>query len=566
MLSLWVAAVVVLFSIGPAAATAQQPAATPPNILWISVEDLSPRLGAYGDAVAQTPNIDRLAAEGVRFTRAFVTQPICAPSRSAIITGMYQTSIGTHHMRTTEDTPGMPGPYLAVPPHYVKAFTEYLRAAGYYTTNNVKTDYQFAPIHDPRQPLTAWDESSNRAHWRNRPDPGQPFFSVFNIMTPHESFVWAEHPIHEGRAPITDPAAVQVPPYYPDTRPVREDLARHYDNIARMDARVGELLRELEEDGLADNTIVFFWTDHGDGLPRMKRWLYDSGLHVPLIVRWPGGVRPGTVNQELVSFVDLAPTVLAMAGAQIPTHLQGRVLLGPQKGREPGYIFATRDRVDTAYDMVRAVRDRRFKYIRNFHPDLPYVLHVPYRNQSAIMQELLRLHAEGGLTGVQTLWLRESRPAEELYDTRADPHEVRNLAVDPRYRRVLQRMSGALDSWMERSGDWGRVPEAEMIRRMWPDGVQPQTATPVILPRRHTERQVAPTDAYTLDAPAEVIIYVPTQGASIAYTTEPGEDARWKLYTGPIRVDATTTIRARAIRYGYQESDETSTTVQVTAR
>jgi N-sulfoglucosamine sulfohydrolase len=563
---LWVAVLAVLVAPGATLAAAQRPAAGPPNILWITVEDLSPRIGAYGDPLAQTPHVDRLAREGVRFTRAFVTQPICAPSRSAIITGMYQTSIGTHHMRTTEDTPDLPGPYLAVPPHYVKAFTEYLRAAGYYTTNNVKTDYQFAPLQDPRQPLTAWDESSNRAHWRNRPDPEQPFFSVFNIMTPHESFVWADHPIHEGAGPITDPAAVELPPYYPDTPLVRADLARHYDNIARMDTRVGEILHELEADGLAQNTIVFFWTDHGDGLPRMKRWLYDSGLHVPLIVRWPGTVRPGTVNEELVSFVDLGPTVLAMAGVEIPGHLQGRVLLGPHKGSEPRYIFATRDRVDTAYDMVRAVRDRRFKYIRNFHPELPYVLHVPYRNQGAIMQELLRLHAEGGLTEVQALWLRDNRPPEELYDTRADPHEVRNLAGEPRYRQVLQQMRGGLAGWMEESGDWGRVPEAEMIQRMWPGGVQPQTASPVILPRRDTARQLAPTDAYTLNRAGEVIIYVPTQGASIAYTVERGEDARWLLYTGPIRVTSTTTIRARAIRYGYQESEEVTTTFNVEVR
>lgn len=540
-------------------ASAQSP---PPNIVWISAEDLSPRIGAYGDPVANTPNIDRLASEGVRFTRVFVTQPICAPNRSATITGMYPTSIGTHHMRTTDGAQGLPGPYLAVPPPYVKAFTEYLRAAGYYTTNNVKTDYQFAPHTDPQQPITAWDESSDQAHWRHRPDPQMPFFSVFNIITSHESHVWPDHSIHEGRGPATDPSTVELPPYYPDTLPVREDLARHYDNIARVDRRVGEILRELEEDGLAENTIVFFWTDHGDGLPRAKRWLYDSGLHVPLIIRWADDVRPGTVNDELVSFVDLAPTVLSMAGVDIPSHMQGRVITGPGAQPEPEFIFASRDRVDTAYDMVRAVRGQRYKYIRNFYPELPYVLHVPYRNRSVIMQELLRLKAEGTLTGPPALWMEESRPPEELYDTLNDPHEINNLANDRDHRDRLERMRSVLDRWMLETGDWGLVPEAEMIQRMWPDGEQPKTATPVIMPRTSTELEPSTAESIELDRPGEVVIYVPTQGASTEYTTDTGEDARWKIYTGPLHISSTTTIRARAVRYGYAESEEGAATVR----
>lgn len=535
----------------------------PPNIVWISAEDLSPRLGSYGDSAAETPNLDRLATEGMRFTRTFVTQPICAPNRSSIITGMYQTSIGTHHMRTTDVAPGLPGPYLAVPPPYVKAFTEYLRAAGFYTTNNGKTDYQFAPHRDPAQPITAWDESSDQAHWRNRPEPDMPFFSVFNIMTSHESHVWPDHPIHEGEGPITDPSAVELPPYYPDTLPVREDLARHYDNIARVDRRVGAILEELEQDGLADNTIVFFWTDHGDGLPRAKRWLYDSGLHIPLIIRWPGEIRPGSVNDELTSTVDLAPTVLSMVGVEIPAHMQGRVLVGRDQHPEPEFVYASRDRVDTAYDMVRAVRDRRFKYIRNFYPELPYVLHVPYRNRSVTMQELLRLNMQGALTGPQSLWLRDKRPPEELYDTREDPHEINNLANDSRYRAELERMRAALDNWMLETADWGRVPEAEMIHRMWTDGVQPQTATPVILPRRAKDLEMGAVEIYVMDSPGEVIIYVPTQGASTEYTTEEGKNAPWRLYTGPLRILSTTTIRARAVRYGYSQSREAAATVKI---
>ena len=247
---------------------------------------MSPRLGAYGDAVARTPVLDRLARESVRYTRAFTTAPVCAPSRAAIITGMYQTAIGAQHMRTTEDrVPELPGPYLAVPPFYVKAFPEYLRAAGYYTTNRAKTDYQFGV------PFTIWDEVGRNAHWRNRADKSQPFFSVFNLEVTHESQIFPSSPARQGKRLITDPKELQVPPYYPDTPLVREELARVYDNIADMDAQVGELLKQLEDDGLAENTIVFYWSDHGDGVPRSKRSLYDSGLRVPLMIRWPKATR-----------------------------------------------------------------------------------------------------------------------------------------------------------------------------------------------------------------------------------------------------------------------------------
>lgn len=240
-----------------------------PNILWISLEDTTPRFGCYGDLIARTPNIDRLAAGGCRFPNAFSTAGVCAPSRSAIITGMYQTSIGTHHHRTThthESTPNLPTPYSAVPPPYVKTFTEYLRGAGYYCTNNSKTDYQFTP------PITAWDDNSNQGHWRNRAE-GQPFFSVFNPIITHESGMWE----NEERPLITNIDDVELPPYLPDTPKARAALARQYDNLATADTRVGKLLDQLEEDGLAENTIVFLWSDHGEGLPRGKRWPYDAG-------------------------------------------------------------------------------------------------------------------------------------------------------------------------------------------------------------------------------------------------------------------------------------------------
>jgi len=517
-----------------------------PNILWISCEDISPRLGCYGDPLARTPNLDRFAREGMRCDRVFTSAPVCAPCRSGIITGMYQTTIGSHHMRTTQkglDTP----PYQCVPPPYVKAFTEYLRAAGYYCTNNAKTDYQFAA------PVTAWDECSKKAHYKNRPDRDQPFFAVFNLTMTHESRTWQE-------PGTTDPAAVEVPPIYPDTPNVRKALARHYDNIALMDGRAGELLRELDDAGLADDTVVFFWSDHGDGLPRCKRWVYDSGTRVPMMVRWPGRIEPGSVEDDLISSIDFGPTVLSIAGVPIPAHMQGRAFLGEQAAPPREYVVSCRDRFDESHDMVRSVRDRRFRYIRNYFPEKPYVLWVDYRNRSGLMQDMLKLHAEGRLEGPPALWFLDSRPPEELYDCDADPWQIDDLAGDPARRGVLERMRGILDDWRRETGDLGDIPEANLVRRMWPDGVQPPTASPQFIPNAPGNRDTNPTpDGGVFDGPMLLRLYCPTHGASMAWTTEPGESPHWRLYTGPIRLPAgTTTIRAKAIRYGYGESPEVS--------
>ncbi len=542
-----------------------------PNILWISTEDMGPRLGSYGDSVARTPHINALAARGTRYTRVFTTAGVCSPSRAAIITGMHQVSLGAHHMRTLSGAPFAPEPtpYSVVPPHYVKTFTEYLRAAGYFTTNNVKEDYQF------ETPMTAWDVSSDRAHWRDRPNPDQPFFAVFNFTTTHESRIWpdpgAAYEAMGGAAGTTpaqaaptdtDPTTVTVPPYYPDTPTVRRDIAQQYDNIATMDAQAGTILEQLEEDGLSENTIVFFWSDHGDGLPRHKRWLYDSGLLVPLIIHVPG--QAGKVSDELVSFLDLAPTVLSLAGVEPPAHMQGRALLGRYTGnRQPHeYVYAARDRFDEQYDMVRAVRDVRYKYIRNYRPEKPYVLWMAYANVMPTMQELFRLHASGELNDVQSLWMASRRPVHELYDTDSDPYEVNNLAYNAAYKEELDRLQNALDNWMRITGDWGLQSELEMVESMWPGGEQPLTAAPAIFPRA-TARTAIRADGLdqnasggTFERPVEVTMYSPTQGASIAYTTldESGQEQRWLLYSGPIVVTQTTTFHARAIRYGYAVS------------
>lgn len=527
-----------------------------PNILWISLEDTTPRFGCYGDPIARTPNIDRLAAGGCRFPNAFSTAGVCAPSRSAIITGMYQTSIGTHHMRTghtNRNTPNMPTPYSAVPPPYVKTFTEYLRGAGYYCTNNSKTDYQFTP------PITAWDDNSNQGHWRNR-EEGQPFFSVFNPGVTHESGMWER----DNRPITTNPDDVELPPYLPDTPKAREALARQYDNLVTADARVGELLDQLEEDGLAENTIVFLWSDHGEGLPRGKRWPYDAGIRIPLIVRWHGEIIPNTDSEQLVSLIDLGPTVLSLCGVQVPQHIQGQPFLGPQKV-ERDYIFATRDRYDESYDMIRAVRDKKYKYIRNYYPEKPYLLWIPYRNRHPVMQEMWRLHAEGKLEGDQLTMFRYPRPTEELYDVENDTHELNNLSEDTSHADVLDRMRKTLAEWQSEFGDMGDISEEQMKAMWYPNGEQPQTASPIFIPiNASNPGRVPAQDNGEWEAPLLLQLHCSTQGASIAYTMEQGEDVHWKLYTEPLRLPkGETTIRTKAIRIGYKESDENTLQVKV---
>ena len=525
-----------------------------PNILWISFEDTNPFYGCYGDTVARTPNLDKLASDGCRWMNCFSTAGVCAPARSAVITGMYPISIGTHHMRTSHQnpaTPELPTPYSAVVPHYVKCFSEYLRANGYYCTNNAKADYQFDT------PFTAWDECSRNAHWRNRPNPDQPFFAVFNPTRTHESGMWPEN----CPEPAFDPAEMILPPYFPDTPKVRESMARMYTQIERSDAQLGELLKQLEEDGLADSTYVFHWSDHGP-LPRGKRWPYDSGIHVPLIARGPG-ITPRTVKDDLVSTVDLGPTMLSLAGVDIPVHMQGSAFLGAQAKPPREYIYASRDRYDETYDMVRAVRDRRYKYIRHYRPDLPYLGWIPYRNKHPIVQEMWRLHLAGKLNREQSLMFMP-RPTEELYDTFDDRHEVNNLAAQAEFKEVIERLRSALDSWLHEAGDMGRIPESEMVRQWHPDGKQPKTALPVLILINSEYPGILPAEnGVELALPAAIQLHCATQGASMAFTFDTDPNPRWKLYTEPIRLArGKSTLRAKAVRIGYTESSESTLTFE----
>lgn len=449
----WLAFVVCYLSAGIAQAAQQ------PNILWLSCEDISAHIGCYGDEKAITPHIDQLASEGVRYSHAFTTAGVCAPCRSGIITGLYQTTLGTHHMRCT-----------AKLPEHIRPFPMYLREAGYYCTNNSKQDYQF------RTPKGTWDESSNKAHWRNRKDKQQPFFAVFNFTGCHESGIASEGKYRSVTKVLSedqrqDPTTLELPPYYPDTQVVREDWKRNYELITAMDHWAGRLIDQLKEDGLYEETIIMFWSDHGVGLPRAKRWLYDSGTHIPLVVRIPEKYRranqgqPGTVSDQLVSSIDFGPTVLNLAGIQIPEHVQGQPFLGANLPAAREYVYGARDRMDERYDIIRMVRDKQFKYLRNYEPLKTYYQYMNTSEKGATMAELRRFHEAGKLPPQPGYYFSATKPVEELYDCEADPYEVNNLADNPKYAEVLKRMRQAHRNWVQETRDLGLIPEPIIAER-----------------------------------------------------------------------------------------------------
>jgi N-sulfoglucosamine sulfohydrolase len=504
-----------------------------PNILWISCEDISANLGCYDDPHAITPHLDSLAREGVKFTRAFTPAGVCAVVRSSVITGMYAPAIGSQNMRSE-----------IIPPAGVKCFSEYLRAAGYFCTNRDKTDYQFDT------PPSAWDrQGAKHKDWRERRSKDQPFFSVVNLTISHESQIRHSDQRHAeiieaiGAENARDPDKVAdtLPAYLPDTPAVRRDWAWYHDNITRMDQMVGEVLGKLEEDGLADSTIVVFWSDHGMGMPRGKRWLYDTGTHVPVIVRWPGKIKADSVREDLVSVIDLPPTMLSLAGVEVPRYMQGRVILGDNSGREPAYLFFHRDRMDEVFELQRAARDRRWKYIRNFEPEKPYAQHLDYMDKMPSMVDWRRLAGEGQLTGGQKNWFAPTKPIEELYDTANDPWELENLAEVPQYAERLARMRRATQRWQDEIGDTGMLPEAVMMEEMFAGSERPVAEPPRIIRRD-----------------GEISLLSATEEASIVYRTKQTKDADtwsdWQLYTRSISGDSDLIIQAQACRAGYVSS------------
>ncbi len=438
----------------------EAPAARP-NILWISLEDITPMMGAYGDEYARTPVFDGLAAEGIRYDKAYAVSPVCSPSRSSVITGMYPNSLGSMHHRSNTR-----------PPEFSKMLPNLLREAGYYTSNNRKRDYNMGG--------DDWRESSEKAHWRNRLDNDQPFFAVFNLTECHSSITKipedqvVRQRLHRLEAEdFHDPKKAPIPPYHPDVPEFRRAWARYYDAVTQVDYRAGDLIEQLKEDGLWEDTIVFVWSDHGVGMPRGKHTAWEQGLHVPLIARFPKKYRhlapaaPGSAIDGLVTLMDLGPSALSLAGVDPPDSMHGRPLFCKRKDdvEYRDYAFGMRDRLDTRSEMVRSVRDRRFRYQRNFYAHLPFKPYEDFEFGAVVVQKWVELARQGKLTGPQEMLAMRFKPIEELYDSEGDPHMVRNVAADPRYADVLQRMRGRLRAWMLETHDLGLLDEAEMLER-----------------------------------------------------------------------------------------------------
>ncbi|MFO1022467.1 MAG: sulfatase-like hydrolase/transferase [Planctomycetales bacterium] len=512
-------------------------AAERPNILWLSCEDISPHLGCYGVKEATTPNLDRFAAQGVRYRNAASVAGVCAPSRSAIITGVYPTTLGTQNMRS-----------VARLPEFIQPFPKLLRNSGYYCTNNVKQDYQFVC------PPGVWDASSANAHWRKRKDKSQPFFAVFNYTGTHESAIFQEKTykkLTEGIAPHDrNKLAKTLPPYYPDTPLVREDWGRYFDLVTAMDRWFGEKLAELEASGEAENTIVFFWSDHGVGLPRAKRWLYQSGTHVPLIVRIPkkfrvaGQGEPGSESERLVSLLDLGPTALNLCGVKVPEWMQGKPFLGKNLPAEPDYLFGVRDRMDERYDLIRSVRDKKFHYLRNDIPWKPYDQYLDYATQEATLRELRRVAAGGKLPPEAKAFMAAKKPREELYDLASDPHELKNLAGSPEHQDVLTRLREVARDWSNKTRDLGLMNESEMMRR-----------EKLVGSRYEILRQLGSEELMRRLRGAADLVGDPSSSVSdlVRVATDPDPAVRWWGMTGLGLVQSSQPVGLETLRKGLKD-------------
>ncbi len=519
-----------------------------PNILWLVAEDLSPVLPMFGDSSIETPTLSRLAAEGVSYTHVFSPSGVCAPSRAAIAMGLYPTRFGAQHMRTgfwaggrpsaaavnaqiKFFPPGLP-PYEALPPADAHMHSEYMRMQGYFCTNRAKQDYQFVA------PVTAWDQCGQNAHWRNR-KPGQPFFSVFNFEVCHESQIWAKA---NDSLWIDADQKVNVPPYLPTTDIAMKDIRRMYSNVKEMDDQVGKIIKQLEDDGLLENTIIFWYSDHGGPLPRQKRLCYDSGLQLPMIIRFPNKWRAGQIDSQLISFIDFLPTIMSLANVKPPKNIDGRSFLGKYEAKEKRkYIHGAADRFDEKYDMIRAVRDQRYKYLKNFQTEKPYYLAVSYREQMPIMKELLRLNEAHKLNEYQAQWFRKTKEPEELFDTYSDPYELHNIAKDPKYVIKLKELRDECNRWMLATQDKGLIEEKEYVRQIWNGDLQPITADPLANKKKNT-----------------VTFSTSTTGASIGYKiiSLHDEPANWQVYTHPVTLHSGEKMKAIAHRIGYLPSKE----------
>jgi arylsulfatase A-like enzyme len=431
-------------------------AADLPNILWISNEDHGPHLGAYGDTYATTPNLDAFAKRAFRYDKASSNVPVCAPARTTIISGMYPPSTGSHHMRSRVPAPS-----------YMKFYPSYLQEAGYYTANNSKEDYNLT-IDDK-----GWDDSSTNAHWKNCPE-GKPFFSIFNFTRTHESQIR-----NQNQNPHHDPAKAPIPPYHPDTPEVRKDWAQYYDRLTEGDQHFAERMQELEDAGLAEDTIVFFWADHGSGMPRSKRYPGWSGLHVPLIVyfpeKWkhlaPKDYEAGGNSDRLVAFIDFPATLLSLAGVTIPDYYHGNAFAGNQQTPDPKYSFGFRGRMDERPDSIRTVTDGRYMYIRNHYAHIPHGQFVLYQQKTPTTAVWMKMYKDGELTDIQSQFWKP-HPREELFDLENDYHTINNLAESTQHQDIKKRLSDALDKHMADTGDLGFLPEP-LLQKDAQKGISP---------------------------------------------------------------------------------------------
>tara|TARA_B110000090_G_scaffold210033_1_gene269511 strand:+ start:1548 stop:3233 length:1686 start_codon:yes stop_codon:yes gene_type:complete len=517
------------------------------NVIWISCEDMGPVLGTYGVNEISTPNIDKLAEQGVKYTNAYSTVGVCAPSRFSIITGMYPARLGAHNMRSGNfytykdpdkltykqnkgvvDKSGENVPeYEVVTPANVKVFTEYLRNENYYCVNNNKCDYQF------NSPFTAWDEVSGNISYKDRPE-NTPFFYVKNLMVTHESRIWLRKD-----EPITvDKNILKIPAYYPDIPEVRNDIAIKYSNIQEMDRQVGEIISDLKNDNLLDKTIIFFWSDHGGNLLRQKRAVGNSGLKVPLIVRFPDGYRSGEVDDRIVSLMDLGPTTMSLLGIKPPLFLDGKAFLGKFKTKPRSYAFGSADRFDESTDMQRSVIDGRYVYIKNFMPELPLIYKNKYREQVSMNKKIIQMSNDNELIGDSKYIFMKTKQEEELYDLKYDPYEVNNIANNPDYKDKLIELRDALKSWQNEIDDKGFTNESELINEFWPNMIQPLTKS---------------VEITVLDN--IILLKCDTSGASIGYQigSQIGSQ-NWNLYNKPFNIFPNQKIATRAIKIGYKAS------------
>ena len=518
-----------------------------PNILVIMADDMSLRINALGDKTAITPNLDELVKNGTSYMNAFTTAGVCACSRSALLTGKNQISIGSMHMRTSS---GGSVPYLAVPEAHIKAFPEILRKHGYFTFTNDKLDYQFSGIFPGSGPFTIWNSEKDKFGWKNRKN-SEPFFGMINLIITHESGMFrgkmnsvdtqaiklmqqTRQMLYE--APIK-PENVIVPPFLPDTSEVRKDIARAYNNIYILDIEVKEIIDQLRKDNILDDTIIIFTSDHGDGLPRYKRELFDTGINVPFIILVPkkfsSWQKPSEKIYDLVSFLDIAPTVLNLAGVSIPSYMDGKSIFGNEKNE---YIFAARDRLDSFKGKTRAVRNKDYKLIKNYSLGIVGAQKLSFRENLMSMKELRKMYENNELNEIQKIWL-ELIPELQLYDLNNDPYEINNLAYDPNYKDKVLLLENVLEQWIEKNNFHGHLEEEDLIEVFWPENTQPQT----------TEPQYSLEDGFLHLKNNDV-----SKDASIGFSYD---GKNWEVYSEPIEIKKNKKIYFKAVRYGWKESE-----------